>query len=214
MGESITHAGDSPRESSVIAGRLKRLAPADDQARNRPLYNAALKQRGPVSIWLDADMVWIPPPTGKRGRRREFRYEAIQSCLTLNVMFGVPLRQTAGFVGSLSQLVGPDWAVPDFSTLCRIAVEPARRISLWIAPVSSLRGNGTPASMAAPRRPQAPDLAQDTYRDRRRYAGGAGGRGHLQQCCPLSAASCGCACRAMDGADITGEAASRPGCIA
>ena len=29
---------------------------------------------------------------------------------------------------------------------------------------------------------------------------------------PLSAASCGCACRAMDGADITAEAASKPRC--
>jgi len=30
---------------------------------------------------------------------------------------------------------------------------------------------------------------------------------------PLSAASCGCACRAVDGADITDEAASRRRCI-
>jgi len=31
----------------------------------------------------------------------------------------MPLRQTTGFVQSLLQLVGPDWSVPDFSTLCR-----------------------------------------------------------------------------------------------
>ena len=29
------------------------------------------------------------------------------------------LRQTTGFVESLLQLVGLNWAVPDFSTLCR-----------------------------------------------------------------------------------------------
>ena len=34
-------------------------------------------------------------------------------------MFGLPLRQTTGFVASLLKLVGLDWSVPDFSTLCR-----------------------------------------------------------------------------------------------
>ena len=37
----------------------------------------------------------------------------------MKVLFGLPLRQTAGFVESLMELVGLDWAVPDFSTLCR-----------------------------------------------------------------------------------------------
>ena len=35
------------------------------------------------------------------------------------MLFGLPLRQTTGFVQSLLQLIGLDWAVPDFSTLCR-----------------------------------------------------------------------------------------------
>ena len=34
-------------------------------------------------------------------------------------LFGMPLRQTTGFVESLLHLVGLDWAVPDFSTLSR-----------------------------------------------------------------------------------------------
>ncbi len=37
----------------------------------------------------------------------------------LKVLFGMPLRQTSGFVQSLLRLVGLDWATPDFSTLCR-----------------------------------------------------------------------------------------------
>ncbi len=37
----------------------------------------------------------------------------------MKVLFGMPLRQTTGFVQSLLQLVGLDWPVPDFSTLCR-----------------------------------------------------------------------------------------------
>jgi hypothetical protein len=64
-------------------------------------------------------MVWTPPPNGKRGRQQQFSDAAIQTCLTLKVLFGMPLRQTTGFVQSLLQLVGLDWSVPDFSALCR-----------------------------------------------------------------------------------------------
>lgn len=64
-------------------------------------------------------MVWVPPPNGKRGRQQSFCDEAIQACLTLKVLFGMPLRQTTGFVQGLLRMVGLDWAAPDFSTLRR-----------------------------------------------------------------------------------------------
>ena len=37
----------------------------------------------------------------------------------MKALLGMPLRQTTGFVEALLQLVGLDWAVPDFSTPCR-----------------------------------------------------------------------------------------------
>ncbi len=37
----------------------------------------------------------------------------------MKVLFGMPLRQTTGFVESLLHLAGLDWKEPDFSTLCR-----------------------------------------------------------------------------------------------
>ena len=64
-------------------------------------------------------MVWTPPQNGKRGRQQQFSDAAIQTCLTLKVLFGMPLQQTTGFVQSLLRLVGLNWAAPDFSTLCR-----------------------------------------------------------------------------------------------
>lgn len=79
----------------------------------------ALKQRGSLSIWFDPEMSWHAPPTGKRGRQPEFSEAAIQACLTMKVLFGMPLRQTTGFVESLLRLADLDWKVPDFSTLCR-----------------------------------------------------------------------------------------------
>jgi hypothetical protein len=43
----------------------------------------------------------------------------MQVGMTLKILFGLPLRQTTGFVASLLELVGLDWSVPNFSTLCR-----------------------------------------------------------------------------------------------
>lgn len=94
-------------------------APTKYKTKNWSSYNDSLKQRGSLSIWFDPEMVWTPLPSGKRGRQQQFSDAAIQACLTLKVLFVLPLRQTTGFVQSLLRLVGLDWAVPDFSTLCR-----------------------------------------------------------------------------------------------
>ena len=94
-------------------------APTKYKTTNWSACNEALRQRGSLTIWFDPDMVWRPPPTGKRGRQPSFSDAAIQTCLTMKVLFGMPLRQTTGFVESLLRLVGLDWRVPDFSTLCR-----------------------------------------------------------------------------------------------
>lgn len=64
-------------------------------------------------------MTWAAAPTGKRGRQPDYSDAAIQTCLTMKVLFGMALRQATGFVESLLQLICLDWAVPDFSTLSR-----------------------------------------------------------------------------------------------
>ena len=64
-------------------------------------------------------MNWDGKPSGKRGRSQTFSDAAIQTCLTMKVLFGMALRQTTGFVESLLRLTGLDWDVPDFSTICR-----------------------------------------------------------------------------------------------
>ena len=82
-------------------------------------YNPALKRRGSLTIWFDPEMTWDAKPSGKRGRSRIFSDAAIQTCLTMKVLFGMALRQTTGFVESLLRLTGLDWDVPDFSTISR-----------------------------------------------------------------------------------------------
>jgi len=86
---------------------------------NWPAYNKALKRLGSLTIWFDPGMVWAAKPTGKRGRQPLYSDAAVQTCLTMKVLFGMALRQTTGFVESLLRLVGLDWAAPDFGTLSR-----------------------------------------------------------------------------------------------
>ena len=70
-------------------------------------------------IWLDKDMTWLSPHDGSPGRPAVFSDAAIQFCLTIKVLFKLPLRQTTGMVASLLKLADLDWAVPDYTTLCR-----------------------------------------------------------------------------------------------
>lgn len=98
---------------------MSRPTPPTYKTRNWPSYNEALKRRGSLTIWFDPEMSWEAAPTGRRGRQQSYSDAAIQTCLSMKVLFGMALRQTTGFVESLLQLVGLDWTVPDFSTLSR-----------------------------------------------------------------------------------------------
>ena len=86
---------------------------------NWPEYNAALRRRGSLLVWLDRRMEWSAPKRVRPGRPETFSDAAIQFCLSIKVLFGLALRQTIGMVASLLKMAGLDWSVPDFSTLCR-----------------------------------------------------------------------------------------------
>jgi hypothetical protein len=98
---------------------MSRPTPPAYKTWNWPAYDKALKRRGSLTIWFDPAMTCEAAPTGKRGRQPACSDAAIQTCLTMKVLFGMALRQTTGFVESLLRLTGLDWAVPDFSTLSR-----------------------------------------------------------------------------------------------
>ncbi len=82
--------------------------PPSRKTKNWPAYNEALKKRGSLTIWFDPDMARVPAPNGKRGRQPQFSDAAIRTCLSMKALFGIALRQTAGFVDSLLRLVGLD----------------------------------------------------------------------------------------------------------
>ncbi|MFT8419025.1 MAG: IS5 family transposase [Acetobacter sp.] len=98
---------------------MSKSQPTRYRTTNWSSYNAALKKRGSLTVWFDPSMNWEGLPTGRRGRQPGYSDAAIQTCLTLKVLFGFALRQTTGFVESLLRLAGLAWSVPDFSTLSR-----------------------------------------------------------------------------------------------
>ncbi len=78
-----------------------------------------LKRRGSLLIWLDKEMVRLAPKVGRNGRPPVFSDAAIQFCLMVKDLFGLPLRQTTRMVSRILRMAGLDWPVPDFSTLSR-----------------------------------------------------------------------------------------------
>lgn len=76
---------------------------------------------------------FFAPPDGSPGRPAVFSDASIQFSLTIKVLFKLPLRQTTGMMASLLKMADLDWAVPDYTTLCRrqksLAVQvPYRRV--------------------------------------------------------------------------------------
>ncbi|CAK7261781.1 transposase (plasmid) [Shinella sp. WSC3-e] len=78
-------------------------------------YNQALRQRGSLTVWFDPLMQWEAAPSGRRGRQHAYSDAAIQACLIIKVLFGLPLRHATCFVASLLELSGLRWPVPDLS---------------------------------------------------------------------------------------------------
>lgn len=85
-------------------------------------YNAGLKQRGSLTLWLDEAVLeaWYNPTlTGKRGSSHDYSDLAIATCLTLKSVYHQAGRQTQGLMESLFELMGIDLDVPDHSTVSR-----------------------------------------------------------------------------------------------
>ena len=72
-----------------------------------------------VIICLDPEMNWYGHTSGKRGRSPTFSDIAIQFCLAIKSLAGLPLREAVPVSKRLLVLAGLNWAVPDFSTVCR-----------------------------------------------------------------------------------------------
>ena len=105
------------------AGRRHRIPKQRHRVTNWPAYDAALRQRGSLTVWFTdaAVAAWRAEPRTTRGGQPHYSALAITTALTLRAVFRLALRQTEGLIGSVLRLLGLDLAVPDHSTLSRRA---------------------------------------------------------------------------------------------
>ena len=91
------------------------------RVRNWASYERALIGRGHITIWLSraALAAWTPEGTRTRGTPPKYSDLAIETALTLRLLFHLPLRQAEGFLTSLFHLMGLDLRSPDHTTLSR-----------------------------------------------------------------------------------------------
>jgi len=90
--------------------------------RNWNQYNAALVQRGSLTLWVSDEMLklWVnQEKTGKPGRDNTYSNIAISSMATLKEVYHLSLRATEGLLLSVIQLLAVEVAVPDYTTLSR-----------------------------------------------------------------------------------------------
>jgi len=89
--------------------------------RNWPAYESALRKRGDLTLWLSAESTeaWHAPGSGTPGGQRVYSDLAIETALTVRSVYHLGLRQTEGFLGSVSTLLGLGIRIPDHSTLSR-----------------------------------------------------------------------------------------------
>ena len=95
------------------------------RVRNWREYETGLRARGSLTVWLgltDGKLAnWNSPrPTRRKpGRQRKHSNHAIETTVTLGLVFGLASRQTEGFLRSLLTLLNLDNDVPDHSTISR-----------------------------------------------------------------------------------------------
>ena len=88
---------------------------------NWPAYNQALVRRGDVTVWLSAEAIaaWTPGRSGRPGGQRRYSDLAIETALTLRLLYHLPLRQAEGFLHALFGMMRLDLEAPDYTTLSR-----------------------------------------------------------------------------------------------
>src|SRR5215207_5151880 len=101
--------------------RRHRIPKARYRVKNWRDYDAALRRRGDLTVWVTpaAMAAWSPPRNGRRGRPQRYLAIAVETGLMLGLAFGRPWRQTEGMLASIMRLLGLDLPVPDHTTFSR-----------------------------------------------------------------------------------------------
>src|SRR5271166_3619298 len=116
MQEPMPYKFNEPRRHKIPTAKYR--------VTNWPDYDAALVRRGALTVWFtdEAIAAWRAPATGKRGGQPIYSTLAIETALTIRLVFHQPLRQTEGLLRSIADVLGVDVAIPDHTTLSRRGV--------------------------------------------------------------------------------------------
>ncbi len=95
------------------------------RVRNWREYEAGLRNRGSLTVWISLTagklVNWDAPRPRRRkpGRQRKYSNHAIETAVTLGMVFHLSSRQSEGLLRSLFALMKLDNDVPDHTTLSR-----------------------------------------------------------------------------------------------
>jgi hypothetical protein len=103
----MPYKANEPRRHKIPKARYK--------IENWAEYDAALRRRGNLTVWVTPEAIaaWVPAATGRRGRPKRYSNVAIEAGLMLRLAFGRPWRQTEGMLGSIMDLLGLELSVPE-----------------------------------------------------------------------------------------------------
>ena len=103
------------------AARRQRIPKTRYRVQNWPAYEAGLKRRGDLTLWLDESAIasWQAPRRTTPGGQARYSDAAIELVLMLRLVFHLALRQAEGFAASIFRLLGQELRVPDHTTLSR-----------------------------------------------------------------------------------------------
>jgi hypothetical protein len=121
------------------ADRRHHIPKMSFKVRNWPAYEAGLRRRGSLTLWIEDTALECWQTTGPDGQAR-YTDAAIQTSLMLRTAFKLALRQTEGLLTSVLTLMGLTISAPDHSTISRrTATLPAiRPASIPLGPLHVL----------------------------------------------------------------------------
>jgi len=103
------------------AAHRHRIPRARYRVTNWLVYEAGLRRRGDLMLWLDQNAIagWAAPRRSTPGGQPRYSDLAIELVLTLCLVFHLALRQAEWFARSVLALLGLELRVPDHTTLSR-----------------------------------------------------------------------------------------------
>ncbi|MFT4542233.1 MAG: hypothetical protein ACI835_004700 [Planctomycetota bacterium] len=105
---------------------------------NWAAYDRALVQRGDITLWVTTEAIkaWKAKASSRRGAPRRYSDLAIETALTLRLVFRLPLRQAEGFLRPLLDMMGLSLEAPDHTIISRLNKE----LKVKLEPVNSKKG--------------------------------------------------------------------------